>query len=149
MDEETALLQHRIFLSVGHDEYWSAQQRGQVEAARDAGVHLAFLSGNEVFWKARWEDSIDGSETPHRTLVCYKEPKGGARTDPTPEWTGLWRDPGSAPTCDGGRPENALSGTIFGVQGFSGNRDTSQLRTVGCASGVTPTSPSIAAGQRR
>ena len=118
------LLQHRIFLSVGHDEYWSAQQRDHVEAARDAGVHLAFLSGNEVFWKARWEDSIDGSATPHRTLVCYKEPKGGARTDPTPEWTGLWRDARFSPPCDGGRPENALSGTIFGVQGFSGNRIT-------------------------
>ena len=79
------LLQHRVFLSVGHDEYWSARAAGHVEAARDAGVHLAFLSGNEVFWKSRWEDSIDGSATPHRTLVCYKEPKGGARTDPTPD----------------------------------------------------------------
>ena len=37
------LLRHKVFLSVGHDEYWSAQQRANVEAARDAGVHLAFL----------------------------------------------------------------------------------------------------------
>jgi len=29
--------QHRVFLSVGHDEYWSADQRKNVEAARDAG----------------------------------------------------------------------------------------------------------------
>ena len=63
--------EHKIFLSVGHDEYWSGAQRANVEAARDAGVHLAFFSGNEVFWKTRWETSIDGSGTPHRTLVCY------------------------------------------------------------------------------
>src|SRR2546430_1469882 len=48
----------KAFLSVGHDEYWSAGQRSSVEAARDAGVHLAFFSGNEMFWKTRWEPSI-------------------------------------------------------------------------------------------
>ncbi|WP_163365410.1 N,N-dimethylformamidase beta subunit family domain-containing protein, partial [Enterobacter asburiae] len=32
------LLNSEIFLSVGHDEYWSADQRANVEAARDAGV---------------------------------------------------------------------------------------------------------------
>ena len=39
------ILNHKVFLSVGHDEYWSAQQRTNVEAARNAGVHLAFFSG--------------------------------------------------------------------------------------------------------
>ena len=38
-----------------------ATQRANVEAARDAGVNLAFFSGNEIFWKTRWENSIDGS----------------------------------------------------------------------------------------
>src|SRR5207244_4006350 len=28
--------QHKVFLSVGHDEYWSGQQRANVEAARAA-----------------------------------------------------------------------------------------------------------------
>ena len=67
------LLEHEVFLSVGHDEYWSGTQRANVEAARAAGVNLAFFSGNEVFWKTRWENSIDGSGTPYRTLVTYKE----------------------------------------------------------------------------
>ena len=40
---------HRLFLSVGHDEYWSGRHRRNVEATRDAGVHLGFFSGNEVF----------------------------------------------------------------------------------------------------
>ena len=108
------LLEHAAFLSVGHDEYWSAAQRTNVEAARNAGIHLAFFSGNEVFWKTRWESSIDGSGTPYRTLVSYKETHANAKIDPLPNvWTGTWRDPRFSPPADGGRPENKLTGTIF------------------------------------
>ena len=46
-------------------------------------VHLAFFSGNEVFWKTRWETSIDGPGTAYRTLVCYKETHAGAKIDPS------------------------------------------------------------------
>jgi len=108
------LLEHEVFLSVGHDEYWSGQQRANVEAARSAGVDLAFFSGNEVFWKTRWEPSISAGSAPYRTLVTYKETHNNAKTDPTPTWTGTWRDWRFGPH-DGGRPENALSGTIFMV----------------------------------
>ena len=106
---------HKAFLSVGHDEYWSAGQRTNVEAARDAGVHLAFFSGNEVFWKTRWEASIDGTSTAHRTLVSYKETLNNAKIDPDPAWTGTWRDARFSPPADGGRPENGLTGTIWTV----------------------------------
>jgi Domain of unknown function (DUF4082)/Bacterial Ig-like domain/Bacterial Ig domain len=108
---------HKVFLSVGHDEYWSKGERDNVEAARNAGVHLAFFSGDEVFWKTRWEASIDGSGTPRRTLVSYKETHANAVIDPQdpPTWTGTWRDARFSPPADGGRPENALTGTIFTV----------------------------------
>ena len=76
---------------------------------------MAFFSGNEVFWKTRWENSIDGSGTAYRTLVSYKETHAGAKIDPIAEWTGTWRDPRFSPPADGGRPENALTGTIFTV----------------------------------
>lgn len=117
---------HKIYLSVGHDEYWSGLKRASVEAARAAGVNLAFFSGNETFWKTRWENSIDGTNTPYRTLVCYKEtlgpnsnPAATAAVDPLdpPIWTGTWRDPTKSPPADGGKPENALHGTIFRVNG--------------------------------
>ncbi len=105
--------EHRGFLSVGHDEYWSGPQRANVEAARDAGVNLAFFSGNEVFWKTRWTNG-------HRTLVCFKETHAGAKIDPDPAtWTGTWRDP-RAFNPEGERPENALTGTWFSVN--SGTR---------------------------
>lgn len=108
------ILEHEVFLSVGHDEYWSGQQRANVEAARDAGVDLAFFSGNESFWKTRWEPSVSAGSTPYRTLVTYKETHDNAKTDPTPTWTGAWRDWRFGPH-DGGRPENGLTGTIFMV----------------------------------
>ena len=109
---------HRLFLSVGHDEYWSLDQRRHVEAAREEGVHLAFFSGNEVFWKTRWEPSIDGEGVPHRTLVTYKETHDNAKIDPVADvWTGTWRD--SRPfNPEGPQPENALTGTIFTVNAW-------------------------------
>ena len=39
----------RGFISVGHDEYWTREMYDNVSAARDAGVNLAFLSGNSVW----------------------------------------------------------------------------------------------------
>jgi hypothetical protein len=111
------LQQHKLFISSGHDEYWSAAQRSNVEAARDAGVRLSFFSGNEVYWKTRYEASIDGSSTAYRTLVTYKETHFDAVVDPLdpPTWTGEWRDGRFSPPADGGRPENALSGTAYMV----------------------------------
>jgi hypothetical protein len=114
----TLLKNHKAFLSVGHDEYWSGQQRANVDAARNAGVNLAFFSGNEDYWKTRWENSIDGSGTPYRTLVSYKETWDSAKTDPTPIWTGTWRDPRFSPPGDGGRPENSTQGTLFQVDSY-------------------------------
>jgi hypothetical protein len=112
------ITQHKIFMSVAHDEYWSGGQRANVEAARAARVNLAFFSGNSIFWKTRWEPSIDGTNTPYRTLVCYKERTfDNAVIDPQdpPTWTGIWQDGRFSPPADGGRPENALSGTKTGV----------------------------------
>ncbi len=108
------LLNHKTFLSVGHDEYWSGAQRANVEAARDAGVNLMFLSGNEMYWRTRYEPSADAGHTAYRTLVSYKETWEKAKIDPASEWTGTWRDPRYAPKSAGaGRPENAVTGTIY------------------------------------
>ncbi|HEX7285213.1 MAG TPA: N,N-dimethylformamidase beta subunit family domain-containing protein [Candidatus Angelobacter sp.] len=120
------LKNHKLYMSVGHDEYASGPKRTNIEAARDSGVNLAFFSGNEFFWKTRWENSVDGTNTPFRTLVCYKEtlgpnsnPAATAAVDPLdpPTWTGTWRDPAKSPPADGGRPENALTGQLFRVNG--------------------------------
>jgi hypothetical protein len=106
---------HKALLSVGHDEYWSAGVRKTFEDAREAGVHLAFFSGNEVYWKVRWEDD-------YRTMVCYKEGAigeyaCGGKCDPLlNEWTGLWRFGCEFPGLEGCKPENALTGQISWIQ---------------------------------
>lgn len=107
------LLNHKVFLSVGHDEYWSGPQRANVTAARDAGVNLQFLSGNEMYWRTRFEpSSVDGAAG--RTLTCYKETWSNAKIDPTAQWTGTWRDPRFASQANGGGlPENGVTGTLY------------------------------------
>ena len=51
-------------------------------------------AATRCFWKTRWESSIDGSGTSHRTLVSYKETHNYPNNpDPSTEWTGTWRDP--------------------------------------------------------
>ena len=83
-------------------------------------MHLAFLSGNEVFWKTRFENA----ERTHPP--CYKETHANATIDPLDPsiWTGTWRDPRFSPPADGGLPENALTGQIFMVN----NGGTTNIR---------------------
>ena len=140
------ILQHKTFLSVGHDEYWSGTQRANIEAARDAGVNLAFFSGNESFWKTRWEPSTaGGSTTDWRTLVSYKETHANAKIDPGRRATptcgpGLGAIPASAH-----RPTAAVRRTRSRAR-CSGStpappRSTCRRPTARCASGATPASP--------
>ncbi len=66
------LLQHKGFLIVGHDEYWSWEMRNNVTAARDAAVNLGFFSANECYWQIRFQSSpLTGAA--NRTIVAYKE----------------------------------------------------------------------------
>jgi hypothetical protein len=114
------LRNHKAFMSSGHDEYWNQAQWDNVQAAKQAGVNLAFFSGNEVFWRTRLEPSIDGTGTANRTLVCYKMTKmtlDDGIADPSGQWTGTWMDPNGAPT-GGYQPQNQLTGTLFRANGY-------------------------------
>ncbi|HWE37637.1 MAG TPA: N,N-dimethylformamidase beta subunit family domain-containing protein [Isosphaeraceae bacterium] len=53
-------LKCKVFLSVGHDEYWDIRQYESVVKLRDSGVSLLFLSGNAVCWVAPLRPSGDG-----------------------------------------------------------------------------------------
>ena len=117
--DATLLTKHKTFMSVGHDEYWTAPQRKNVTDARDAKVNLAFMGGNDVYWKSRWEASEDGSNTAGRTLVTYKDTwtrdnsYGSEGVYDPVEATPTWRDPRFGPLDYGYGPENALIGTQF------------------------------------
>jgi len=60
------LNQYRLILSVGHDEYWSAPMRDNLEKYIADGGNVAFFSGNTCCWQVRSED--DG-----RSLTCWKQ----------------------------------------------------------------------------
>ena len=75
----------------------AARQRG---GRPDAGVNLAFFSGNEMFWKTRFEPSADGTNTPDRTLVSYKDTHFTAQRIP-------WRGPAPGATRASPRPPTA------------------------------------------
>jgi hypothetical protein len=107
-----ALVRHSIFLSVGNDAYWSWAMRDHVQAARDNGVHLAFLGAAACFWQIRFEPDAAGDA--NRTIVGYKEAAGAldplaASRDPKQHRliTGRWRD---RPIS---RPEERLIGVMY------------------------------------
>lgn len=108
VDRDPALVMgQRIFLSVGHDEYWSRRAREAVEAALAAGTSLGFFSANSIYWQIRLEPSRDDGR-PQRTMVCWKK-RAGAE-DPlrgTPLETTKWRLP---PVNE---PENLLLGIMY------------------------------------
>src|SRR4051794_9753927 len=95
----------RAMVTLGHDEYWSQQERDSATAARDRGVNLAFLGGNEIYRHIRFEDSPLGS---NRVEVDYKsfDEDPASKTDP-PEATTQWRN---APYP---RPESVLLGNFY------------------------------------
>ena len=73
--DPSILLNHLLDMAAGHDEYWSKQMRDGWEAARAAGVNLAFMGANTGYWQIRYEDA-------HRTIVSYKY-----SPDPNPDPT--------------------------------------------------------------
>lgn len=100
------LLNHKVFLSVGHDEYWSQEMRDAIMAARDAGVHLGFFSANTGYWRVRFEPDPLTNE-PDSIMVTYKTTESGP-ADPSGIHTGTWRDPAGA-----NLPENSVFGVMY------------------------------------
>ena len=119
-ERSDAFTRHRIVLSVGHDEYWSRPMRERFEAARDRGIHLAFLGADVSYWQIRFEPSSAGA--PDRTIVAYKEAADSSdplAIDGDPRnnrlVTGRWRD---RPVS---RPEERLVGVMYATDPVDGD----------------------------
>jgi hypothetical protein len=116
LEDDPALLSNKnygLYLSVGHDEYWSMGMRDTVEAFIGQGGHAAFFSGNTSFWQVRLEDSTPAG--PAATMVGYKgqfkqDPVLG--TDRQGELTSIWSDHLIE------RPENLMTGVSFARGGY-------------------------------
>ena len=97
------------FFSLGHDEYWTPQERANVTAARDAGVNVAFLGANAMFRRIRLKPTKLGA---NRQVVCYKtsyteDPLYGKDNALV---TNDFREPPDP------NPESSLTGTLY--EGF-------------------------------
>ena len=58
LEEHPELLaRYKLVLSVGHDEYWSAGMRDQLEKFIASGGNVAFFSGNTCCWQVRPEEN--------------------------------------------------------------------------------------------
>lgn len=98
VDRSPAILKRaRLVVFGAHSEYWTKGMRTGAEQALDAGVNLAFMGGNSVYWQTRYVDAS------RRQLWQWRSASLDPNTDPTLE-TVRWRD---APV---NRPECALVG---------------------------------------
>ena len=102
-----------IYISSGHDEYWSQGMRDKWEALRDAGKHVLFMSGN-FLWRTRFD-------TGGNVMWCFKDTMdgpgahvGGVALDPV-TWTGSWKDI----RWSGRERPNLLTGTDWGLNGLN------------------------------
>ncbi|MEU6663067.1 N,N-dimethylformamidase beta subunit family domain-containing protein [Streptomyces sp. NPDC046821] len=93
-------------ICLGHDEYWTPQQRQHVTSARDAGTNVAFLGANTCFRRVRLEQ--DGSRT-DRQVVCYKS---SFQSDPSysKQPALVTTDFRESPAPD---PESSLTGVLY------------------------------------
>jgi hypothetical protein len=65
----------KVFMTQGHDEYWSWQMRDYVEGWRDEGVHLTFMGSNTAYMQVRFENDVEvtmENDLEPRILVCFR-----------------------------------------------------------------------------
>jgi hypothetical protein len=101
--DPASLLQHRLVIVNGHDEYWTSTIRAGFEKARASNINLLFFGANIGYWQVRYEDN-------GRTMVSYKYSAPDPIADPL-QRTKLFRELGQA-ECG-----------LLGVQHMGGHLD--------------------------
>ncbi|MFP2908233.1 N,N-dimethylformamidase beta subunit family domain-containing protein [Pyxidicoccus sp. 3LFB2] len=97
------LSRSNLLLSVGHDEYWSAEMRANAARFRDEGGNIAFLSANTCYWRVTLEDPAPAG--PRQEPTSMRCDKGDARS------AGSGSGPDAWWKVEGGTtPENQLLG---------------------------------------
>ena len=92
------VLQHRVLLSLGHDECWSYLEREAAQQAEAAGVNMVFFGASAVLRHVRMEASPlgdDRQEVDYRNSASDpldgtgdpKEVTGNTWSDPPASWT--------------------------------------------------------------
>lgn len=89
----------RAYVSGGHDEYWTTEERDAVERARSHGTNLLFFGANIAYWRTRLAPSPLGA---NRQMILYKSASEDPnKVNPTIRFR------------DSNRPESALTGQNY------------------------------------
>jgi hypothetical protein len=110
--DPSLLSKYKVVVFAGHAEYWSLNQRNNLQNYINSGGKLMILSGNTSWWQVRYEDGGN-------TLVCYKsrtaDPMNGVNDAiVTVNWY-------AAPVNN---PENKLTGVSFRAGGYVNHGST-------------------------
>ena len=70
-ERPSVVTNHKVFLSLGHDEQWSLEMRNAAIDALARGVNLVFFGASPVLRKVRLQPSPLG---PNREMVNYRDP---------------------------------------------------------------------------
>lgn len=110
-EHPAAMLGHKAFLSLGHDECWAMAQRDGVIQAIKHGVNAVFFGASPILRHVRLQPSPLG---PDREMVDYRDPTQDPifRRDPRDATGNTWAQP---PADD---PASVITGNTYGGYGI-------------------------------
>ena len=103
---------YKVVFLIGHNEYWSYEERIQLENFIKSGGRVIILSGNTCWWQVRFEDN-------GKTMVCYKDRNldpFGNTADSLYTTVNWWKPPVDY-------PENIFTGVNFKDGGYVNSGD--------------------------
>jgi hypothetical protein len=91
-EEGELLLNYQLFISIGHDEYWTREMREHFDKFIASGGNAAIFGGNTCYWQIRFEPD-EKTGTANRRQVCHKKADSDPVEDPSLK-TVTWREVG-------------------------------------------------------
>ncbi len=110
-EDPALLLNHKVFLSLGHDECWTLAQRNGITAALAHGVNAVFFGASPILRHVRLQPSALGAD---REMVDYRDPTADPiyATDPGDATGNTWAQPPA------NAPASEITGDTYGGYGI-------------------------------
>ena len=74
VDDYSNIENSKVVILTGHSEYWTRKARLNIDKFVDSGRNLLMLSGNNMWWQVRYNQSKN-------LMICYKNNTGGYDDD--------------------------------------------------------------------
>ncbi|UCG57501.1 MAG: hypothetical protein JSU70_21875 [Phycisphaerales bacterium] len=111
--DPTILRAYHVLVFAGHHEYISRRTYDALEAHHHRGGHLAFFSGNDIWWQVRFEDNVNRM-VGYRSYALREDPMMGVDDAHV---TTLWKE---KPL---NRPAEALQGVSYVLYSYCFERE--------------------------